>query len=263
MPNLSIITINYNNLAGLQKTIQSVFEQSFEDFEYIIIDGGSIDGSKEYIEKYGDKLTYWVSEKDAGVYNGMNKGIKKATGIYSLFLNSGDYFNDNTVVESLIKNSEGKDIVYGDIIYKDEYNEHTVVSPDVLSLQYLFNNTIPHPCTLIHKRLFDLIGPYNESINICADWAFFLDSIIKDNATYKHINKIITTYSLGGISSQPNSQALVEAERLNYLRSNYPLVLDEYNKLLLLEQKFNLLQKSRAINFLQKIFPGLKHALTN
>ncbi len=88
MLKLSIITINLNNLAGLQKTMQSVFEQTFTDYEYIVIDGGSTDGSKEYIEQHSDKLAYWVSEKDKGIYNAMNKGIIKAGGDYLLFLNS-------------------------------------------------------------------------------------------------------------------------------------------------------------------------------
>lgn len=263
MPKLSIITVNLNNAAGLQKTMESVFAQTFMDFEYIIIDGGSTDGSKELIENHANKFVYWVSEKDNGIYNAMNKGIVKAKGEYLLFLNSGDYFNEISVMECLIKNSEEKDIVYGDIVYKDEFNKNVVASPDVLSLKYLFNITIPHPCTLIHKTLFDCIGSYNESITICADWAFFLDSIIKNNASYKHINKIITIFPLGGISSKASSHALVDAERMNYLRSNYPIILDEYNRLMMLEQKMNLLQKSRLIKFLRKIFPGLSHVIAN
>src|SRR5258705_4030466 len=91
MPRLSIITINYNNLTGLQKTMESVFTQSFADYEYIIIDGCSTDGSKEYIEHYGSRLAYRVSEKDKGVYDAMNKGIVRAKGEYLLMLNSGDY----------------------------------------------------------------------------------------------------------------------------------------------------------------------------
>src|SRR5690606_22317295 len=109
---LSIVTINLNNLVGLQKTMQSVFNQTFTDYEYIVIDGGSTDGSKEYIEKHTNKLVYWVSEKDGGVYEAMNKGIIKATGEYCNFLNSGDYFWNNSVLEKSLVHNE-VDIFYG------------------------------------------------------------------------------------------------------------------------------------------------------
>ena len=86
MPKLSIITINYNNLEGLKKTFESVFMQTYQDFEYIVIDGGSTDGSKEYIAENTDKINHWVSEPDKGVYHAMNKGIVKASGEYLLFI---------------------------------------------------------------------------------------------------------------------------------------------------------------------------------
>ena len=87
---LSVITINYNNAEGLAKTMDSVFRQRFSDFEYIVIDGGSTDGSKDLIVNNQDKIAYWCSEKDSGIYNAMNKGIREASGEYLLFLNSGD-----------------------------------------------------------------------------------------------------------------------------------------------------------------------------
>ena len=89
-PTLSIITVNLNNCDGLQKTIDSVVGQTFTDYEWIVIDGGSMDGSRELIEQYADCLAYWCSEPDNGIYNAMNKGISRATGEWLLFLNSGD-----------------------------------------------------------------------------------------------------------------------------------------------------------------------------
>ena len=109
--NLSIITVNLNNLTGLQKTMQSVFEQTFTNYEYIIIDGGSTDGSKEWIAQHADKLAYWVSEKDGGVFNAQNKGIVKSKGEYLLFLNSGDYFYTVEAIGALIQNSNNIDII--------------------------------------------------------------------------------------------------------------------------------------------------------
>ena len=101
MPKLSIITVNLNKAKGLQKTIESVIFQTFTDYEYIIIDGGSTDGSKQIIEQYADKITYWVSEPDSGIYNGMNKGIKVAKGEYCLFLNSEDYLLSNEILQNV------------------------------------------------------------------------------------------------------------------------------------------------------------------
>ena len=97
-PKFSIITVNYNNLEGLKKTVESVKNQTYQKFEYIVIDGGSYDGSLEFIKDNESLLDYWVSEPDSGVYQAMNKGIEKATGEYLLFLNSGDHFCNTKVL---------------------------------------------------------------------------------------------------------------------------------------------------------------------
>ncbi len=115
MSKLSIITVNFNNATGLQKTFDSVFEQTFKDFEYIIVDGGSTDGSEEIIERNRDKINYWVSEKDKGVYHAMNKGMAKASGDYLLFLNSGDHFKDENILLEVMPELDGTGIVYGNI----------------------------------------------------------------------------------------------------------------------------------------------------
>src|SRR5690242_21925905 len=96
---LSIITVNFNNAAGLQRTMDSAFHQTFTDYEYVIIDGGSTDGSKDLIKNHANKLVYWVSEKDNGVYQAMNKGIVRAKGDYLLFLNSGDYLLHERILD--------------------------------------------------------------------------------------------------------------------------------------------------------------------
>ena len=108
---ISIITINYNNAVGLEKTLQSVFNQTCADYEYIVIDGGSADDSKNIIVDKRDKFSYWCSEKDSGIYNAMNKGIRKAAGEYLLFLNSGDCFHDTTVLADMYPSLSGEGIV--------------------------------------------------------------------------------------------------------------------------------------------------------
>ena len=123
---LSIITINYNNAIGLKKTIESLIEQSYQEYEYIVIDGGSDDGSKEVIWESLRYVSSWCSEKDTGVYNAMNKGIMRATGEYLLFLNSGDYLYDSTVLEDVTSTLSGEDIIYGDLLYVENGVEREV-----------------------------------------------------------------------------------------------------------------------------------------
>src|SRR6476646_10787698 len=110
---LSIITVNYNNCNGLRKNIESEITQTFTKYEFLIIDGDSTDGSKTLIKKYTDKLHYWVSEKDCGVYNAMNKGVQKANGEYILMLNSGDYLCDDDVLLNVFKNNFSEKLIYG------------------------------------------------------------------------------------------------------------------------------------------------------
>jgi glycosyltransferase involved in cell wall biosynthesis len=230
---LSIITINYNDAVGLQKTIQSVIEQTYKGFEYIVIDGGSTDKSINVINSYADKITYWVSEADKGVYNAQNKGVLKATGDYVLFLNAGDYFKDNNVIDYLFKNSHNEDIIYGDILYELPNEELTQIYPDELDFGFFVQNTLPHPCSLINRKLLIAHGLYKEEIRICADWAFFIDALCKDNATYKHVNRIISVFLIGGLSSDISSSAL---EKEWYLNTYYKLFVLEHEKLILLQK---------------------------
>ncbi len=138
MTKISIITINFNDLVGLEKTFNSVVSQSNTDFEYIVIDGGSTDGSKEFLEQNSDKLAYWISEKDSGVYNAMNKGIKAAKGDYVMFLNSRDFLIDSTIIDKVVKDLDGSTaIYYGNLIYSlNGVNTQLWSPPDTLSFTY-------------------------------------------------------------------------------------------------------------------------------
>jgi glycosyltransferase involved in cell wall biosynthesis len=198
MPKLSIITINLNNKEGLQKTMESVFSQTFTDYEYIIIDGRSTDGSKELIEKYENKLVYWVSEKDGGIFNAMNKGIAVSKGEYLLFLNSGDYLNDPSVLKLVFLTENGSDIIYGNVIWTPKQFHGNY--PDKLSFDHFINNTIPHQGSFMKRNLFEKIGKYEEQYSVNSDWNFFVLAIFKYNCSYHHINSIISVCDTGGIS---------------------------------------------------------------
>ncbi len=203
MPKLSIITVNYNNAAGLEKTMHSVFSQIFTGYEYIIIDGGSTDNSKELIVKDASKLAWWVSEKDNGVYDAMNKGITVATGDYCMFLNSGDYLTDNNVLLNFDKAPAGNeaDIYYGNIHLEDagkQIKPHTY--PSAMTLDFWKNYTINHQATFIKSTLFKEAGLYELTYSLAADYAFFLKCFIYGKQ-FVHINNELVYYTLDGASS--------------------------------------------------------------
>lgn len=210
MTKLSIITINYNDLQGLQKTFDSVFSQTFQDFEYIVIDGGSTDGSKELIEQYQDKIDYWVSEKDKGIYNAMNKGIVKSTSEYLQFLNSGDWFVDKTILAKVFEKPANEDILYGNI---NEILPNGIIKLAVpLNVSEFtmanFNTnsrpTIMHPASFIRKELFE-DGLYDESYKIIADIKFFIERIIIQNCSVSYLPFVIANFNLEGVSSDPDN----------------------------------------------------------
>lgn len=214
---LSIITINYNNREGLRKTIESVVNQTCQDFEYIVIDGGSTDGSAEVIKEYSDKIDYWVSEKDNGIYDAMNKGIDKAKGEYCQFLNSGDDLYDNYVIEQIHPNLNESEIVVGKIFLSN------IASPseDIpsVSMLRLFSKSLPHSSAFISTPLLKKYH-YDPTLRIVSDWKFFIQSLIFDNASYKFVNIIVSKFDTDGISSQ--NTALVMKEREQVIKELLP-----------------------------------------
>ena len=227
---VSIITINYNNSHGLLKTIQSVLNQSNKNIEYIIIDGDSNDGSKEIIKKYKHSLHYAVSEKDTGIYDAQNKGIKQATGNYLLFLNSGDILNNDQVIENFLKPSPSADIVYGNLLKVKADDTELDKGPQTsnLTFQTFWNGTINHPSSFIKKDVFNKIGLYDTNYKIVSDWLFFMKAIVLNNATVQYINLTIAQFDMNGLS---NSQLeLRNFERQKVLNELFPSkILDDYS----------------------------------
>ena len=199
---ISIITINLNNKQGLERTINSVLSQTyFDKVEYIIIDGGSTDGSKELIEQHKDKLYYWCSEPDRGIYNAMNNGITVSTGDYLLFLNSGDYLTENTVLERVFPYLQ-YDIVYGNEWkvnerYKGPYEAKY---PDKLDESFFRRTSLPHQSTFIKSELLKE-NHYSEDYKIISDWKFFIEAF-RNGKTYKHMPFIVSVYDCSGFSCQ-------------------------------------------------------------
>lgn len=233
---LSIITVNLNNRAGLQKTGDSVITQSFKDFEWIVIDGGSSDGSRELIEQYSDYIAYWVSEPDKGVYNAMNKGVTVAKGEYLQFLNSGDWLYDNTALERCFSHRFAADIVYGDLYFCRGDEKKPYVYPDRLSSRFMYDYSLGHNATFI-KREALIEEPYDESLKIVSDWKFFLIQGL-ENKKFEHLKEFVTCFDESGISSV-NAQ-LVAAEREKVRNERFPqMVIEDLRGIEVMETKLN------------------------
>lgn len=217
---ISIVTINYNNANGLLKTLQSVAQQSYRAIDYIVIDGGSNDASKTHITTFLPHINYWVSEPDKGIYHAMNKGIKVAQGQYLLFLNSGDFLADDTVIERILPHLQNTDIVYGDLFLCKNETRVREQSPNRIGVYELMLSTIWHPTAFINRELFDKYGAYNETLSITADYEFFIRSIIKHKASTRHVEIATAVFDLSGISNKPEFIQKQEAQRLESWKLN-------------------------------------------
>ncbi len=204
LPLVSIITVVYNGEAYLEQTINSVINQTYQNIEYIIIDGGSTDGTIEIIKKYEEHIALWVSEKDKGLYDAMNKGIKKANGELIGMINSDDWYEDNAVelmVEAYLSHPN-KTIFHADRYNVDEANQREIrrFNPSSFKLKY-YGMTYNHPSMFISKSEYDK-HLYNTSLRSLSDFQFVLETYLRDKETLYYVNKPIVNYRLDGISSQ-------------------------------------------------------------
>ncbi len=266
---LSIITINYNNRNGLEKTIGSVVGQTFDDFEYLIIDGGSKDGSVEIIQQHAGKVSYWISESDSGIYNAMNKGIKLAKGEYCLFLNSGDYLLNENVLRNVSDELNGDAIIYGNgRMEKGSGKSELVNMPQNLTLEYFSSRSIFHPSTFIKRELFDTYGLYNESNKIVSDWEFFIKTIMVANVKARKIPNEIAVVEDGGISRNVASQEILQQEIRQVLGNYFPQsvlnLIEDQKRLRFLNQnelvkskRFEMLSRIEQFSFPRKMFTVL------
>jgi len=246
---LSIITINFNNAEGLRKTIESVVSQTFTDFEYIIIDGGSTDGSVDIIKQYADKITYWVSEPDKGIYNAMNKGILQAKGEYLNFMNSGDCFYSPTVLTEIFeKYNFTESVVTGnriEVLWEktERFSEGIkVLNNGKITLLSLLKDTIHHQCSFIKRELFEKYGLYDESYKIVSDWIFFLKTIGIYGEKINYINEIVAIVDYSGISIIQDKER--DTERLRAIDEFVPKsILNDYEFYQDIEMKYQYLHK--------------------
>lgn len=234
---LSIITINWNNQTGLKKTMESVASQDFNDFEYIVIDGASNDGSVDIIKQYGN-LPYlnWVSEPDKGIYNAMNKGIAKAQGEYIMILNSGDCLTGSQVISKIAEqlNQKGNpDILYGNTIKTwPDGREQKAPNPNTnYTMMSFYLGTLNHVGTCIRRNLFEKVGMYNENMKICSDWEWFMQAIVFKQVKPVYIDLDTVYFDMTGISENDgkNRQLILVEKRNSLLQTLPPAILADYD----------------------------------
>ena len=234
---LSIVTINRNNAAGLDKTLQSVAAQTFKDFEYVVVDGASTDGSVEVIRKYEPRFAHlkWVSEPDSGIYNAMNKGIGMASGDYIQILNSADCLAASEVTSKMLAELERigyPSILYGNMV-KCFSDGHQMIDKcfagQEITMMGMYTGTLNHDPAYIRRDLFEKYGFYDESLKIVSDWKWYLQAIIIGGEKPQYVDLDVTLFDMNGISE--TNKELDKIERHQVLMQLFPkAVLADYER---------------------------------
>ena len=261
---LTIITINRNNAAGLEKTMRSVVTQSCNDFEYVVVDGASTDESTGVISSFeasfGGRLK-WVSEPDKGIYNAMNKGIGMSSGDYLQFLNSGDCLTSAGVTERMLGALRANNfpaILYGNML-KDIPDGNKMkdrgFAGKAITLLGFYTGSLNHSSTYIKKSLFEKYGLYDESLKIVSDWKWFLQAIILGGEKPVYVDMDVTLFDMNGISEK--SKALAKSERRRVLNELIPpTILADYDHWALPIVRMKRLERhpwaNRIVTFLER-----------
>lgn len=224
----SIITVNYNNKDGLRRTIESVIHQTFRDFEYIVIDGGSNDGSADVLKEYDKDIDIWVSEKDSGIYNAMNKGIAKATGEYLNFMNSGDCFYDERILQKITDQKMDSDMIIGSDYW---YNPKTkkdfaTILPLRLEMFTFYKGSLPHQSTFFKKSLFNQYQ-YDETLKVVSDWKFYIQKIIGEGCSVSYYHGVICRKDLDNGVGYTHAE-LAKKEKNDFISQFLPIGIQKH-----------------------------------
>lgn len=219
----SVITVNYNNKTGLENTIKSVISQTFSGYEFIVVDGGSSDGGSDIINQYHGYFSWWCSEPDTGVYNAMNKGIMHANGDYLIFMNSGDVFYDDNVLENVVNLNIDADIISGQVERMDNGKLIREYTGNDLLMQ-LYQDTINHQGSFIKRSLFDH-SKYDESLKVVSDWKFWVEKIIYEGCKTEVIRLIIAKQDMTGLST--SSSIFWHDERKKVIDELFPKLIQK------------------------------------
>lgn len=245
-PLVTVITVTYNAQDFLEKTILSVIGQDYQDIEYIIIDGGSTDGTLDIIKKYEKEISFWINEPDQGVYDAMNKAIDMSSGEWINFLNAGDSFIDTDVVSTIISCTDEKcDLIIGNINY---VNENSAREIKAAGLEYAFDGMF-----CCHQALFTRMSimkrfKFDTAFKIAADYDFIL-KCYKQGYKFKFLDEVVVNYRAGGLSEQ---QVLLNKIESLFVQSRYLENIED-------------VYKSRSYRFLEENnpYPSAKEQLSN
>jgi glycosyltransferase involved in cell wall biosynthesis len=249
---VSVITVCFNSAKTILNTIESVLSQEYPNVEYIIIDGGSTDGTLDIVQKYKDKITKVVSEVDKGIYDAMNKGINLASGEIIGFLNADDIYTNENVLNTIAETMKNKsiDACYADLVFVNNHNKivrkynSSLFKPSLINCGWM----PAHPTLYVRRRVFELYGGFKTNYKIAADFEFVARVLGKYAVSAKYIPEVLIKMRQGGVSTKNLksnwiiSKEIVKACKENDISTNmikvllkYPLKLLEYrvNKLVI------------------------------
>ena len=216
MPTFSVITVCYNEHKNIKRTLDSVVQQTCTDYELIVVDGGSTDGTTDIIRQYADHIAWWCSEPDGGTYNAMNKGVEHAKGEYVIFMNAGDWFYGKNVLETVKSAGLKTDVIEGYVIRSDNGKRVRDKYTDIYA--HIFADTLSHQGTFVRHNLL-LSHPFDEKYKIVADWKLWIEILIIERCSYAFINTNIAYNDMTGLSSDPSK---VREEREQVYQELFP-----------------------------------------
>lgn len=204
---ITILSVCFNSAATIRDTIDSVLNQDYPEIEYIIVDGGSTDGTMQIVSEYQNRITQIVNEPDQGIYDAMNKGINLATGDIIGILNSDDFYSSLDVISTIVSTfrQSNSDIVFGDLIYIAPSNTSRVLraynASSFRPWMLRFGWMPPHPATFIKRSIYKKFGQYSMGYKTAADYEFFVRLLLINKIKYFHLKKIIVHMRMGGVTS--------------------------------------------------------------
>jgi glycosyltransferase involved in cell wall biosynthesis len=221
-PTLSIVTICRNDRPGLERTLASIRAQTWRDFEVELVDGASTDGTADLLRALSEPWLHVTSEPDRGIFDAQNKGWRRARGTWCLFLNAGDSLAAADVLGRVFAAKPTEDLILCDLLREWPTHTRRLRVPERITLEKLVTGAVLHPATLIKRDLLERVGPYDETLRIAADHDFFFRAIVGAGVSQRHLAIPLSIYAMGGISSNPKTDALKAEERARILRRHVP-----------------------------------------
>lgn len=218
MKRFSIITVCLNEANSIRATCDSICRQSFRDFEWIVIDGASTDGTLEILKEYSSSIDLLVTGSDTGIYNAMNNGASKATGDYLIFMNGGDCFASSEALQ-LVSQVKEAQMLYGDV-YLGDTSCGVETYPDVVESGYMLRKMIPHQATFYQRTTFKAAGGFDESFEIAADYDLYVRLFELVGITHQRVPHPVAIFDLEGISNNKHFRQLRKREN-HRIRKKY------------------------------------------